>query len=129
MSSLHDTDFYSWPQQQAALLKSGNIADLYIINLIDEIEDMGRSEKRELKSRLQMLLMHLLKWLYKSIRQGKRWYATINGQREGIAQCLLENPGLKPMINFNVTAAYRLARFDTMAKTGLDENMFPKACP
>ncbi|KOR29668.1 hypothetical protein TI03_01745 [Achromatium sp. WMS1] len=129
MSSLHDTDFYSWTEQQAALLRSNNIAALDIENLIEEIEDMGRSEKRELKSCLRVLLMHLLKWQHQPERQGKSWRITIRVQRECIQQCLLENPGLKPSCDTTLISAYKLARLDAIKETNLDEAIFPIDCP
>ena len=52
-------DFYGWTQDQANLLRTGRLSDLDIENLIEEIETMGRSEKRALESRLNVLLMHL----------------------------------------------------------------------
>lgn len=77
----YENDFYGWTQQQAALLKAGRLNDLDIVNLIEEIETMGRSEKRELQSRLMVLLVHLLKWKYQPARRGRSWLLTIKGQR------------------------------------------------
>lgn len=65
--NLHELNFYSWTQQQVKILQTGNLSVLDIDNLIEAIEDMGRSEKRELESRLTVLLMHLLKWRYQPI--------------------------------------------------------------
>ena len=61
---LYDTDFYQWTQTMALALRQGHWQDLDIENLVEEIESLGRSEKRALKSRLEVLLMHLLKWAY-----------------------------------------------------------------
>lgn len=60
----YEQDFYGWTMEQAALLKSGRLNELDIQNLIEEVETMGRSEKRALESRLSVLLLHLLKWHY-----------------------------------------------------------------
>ena len=62
----YDQDFYGWTQEQAALLRAGRLNDLDIENLIEEVETMGRSEKRELESRLTVLFVHLLKWKYQT---------------------------------------------------------------
>ncbi|KOR27889.1 hypothetical protein TI03_05950 [Achromatium sp. WMS1] len=129
MANLHDTDFYSWTEQQAGLLRTGNLAALDIANLIEEIEDMGRSEKRELKGRLQVLLMHLLKWQYQPTRRNKSWQVTIEGQRENIHQCLTDNPGMKSIQNTTLFAAYKLACFDAASETTLDKSIFPIDCP
>ena len=68
----YEKDFYSWTQEQAELLKHGRFSDLDIANLIEEVESMGRSEKRELESRLTILLLHLLKWKYQDVRREKK---------------------------------------------------------
>jgi hypothetical protein len=75
----YETDFYGWTQQQAHLLKTGCLSSLDVANLIEEIETMGRSEKRELDSRLMVLLVHLLKWKYQPKRRGRSWELTIQG--------------------------------------------------
>jgi hypothetical protein len=127
--SLHDTDFYSWTQQQAALLRMGNLAELDVTNLIDEIEDMGRSERRAIKSRIEVLLMHLLKWQYQPAHRSTSWRATITGQRRKIKKLLQQNPSLKPELNTIVVDAYEDACFDAAGETGLDEHGFPVECP
>jgi Domain of unknown function DUF29. len=69
----YEKDFYSWTQEQAELLRQGRFNSLDIPNLIEEIETMGRSEKRELESRLTILLLHLLTWKYQETRRGRSW--------------------------------------------------------
>ena len=99
MTTTYDTDFYSWTQQQANLLKTGRFLDADLENIIEEIESMGRSEKRELESRLTVLLQHLLKWQYQPERRGKSWELTIRNQRRAIALHLKKVPSLKPNLN------------------------------
>jgi hypothetical protein len=127
----HDTDFYSWTQEQAALLRQGRLNELDIAHLIEEVEDMGASERRELKNRLVILLVHLLKWRYQSSKReyGHSWEYTIRGQRFGIGQCLGDNPGLKSTLEATKDAAYKLARFDAANETGLKLITFPTECP
>ena len=60
--SLHETDFYAWSQEQAALLRAGRIDETDPATIAEEIESMGKTEKRELVSRLSVLLLRLLKW-------------------------------------------------------------------
>ena len=57
---------------------------------------MGKSEKRELRNRMSVLLAHLLKWQYQPERQGNSWRRTIKEQRKAILDCLDETPSLKP---------------------------------
>ncbi|GAB6140859.1 DUF29 domain-containing protein [Methylosoma difficile] len=127
--SNYDHDFYSWTQEQAGLLRAGRLSDLDIQNLIEEIETMGRSEKRELQSRLTVLLVHLLKWTYQPERRGRSWTLTIEGQRINFQDVFEDNPGLKPQIEAIFSNAYRLARINASKETGLDRRIFPETCP
>ena len=81
MGVLYNTDFHAWTREQAALLKSGRLAEIDMNHLIEEIESMGKNERRELKSRLVILIMHLLKWQIQPERQSNSWRATIETQR------------------------------------------------
>ena len=127
--SLYDQDFYQWTQEQAALLKAGTLAQLDIENLIEEVESMGRSEKRELVSRLTVLLAHMLKWDYQPSRQGKSWENTIKVQRIDIRQVLKDSPGLKHQFEDIVYLAYEKAVIFASDETDLPETAFPETCP
>jgi hypothetical protein len=127
--SNYDQDFYGWTQQQAALLKAGRLNDLDIDNLIEEVETMGRSEKRELQSRLTVLLAHLLKWQHQPARRGKSWQLTIEAQRENCLDVLDENPSLKPKLDAILIKSYSKARTMASQETGMDKNDFPPSCP
>ncbi len=94
MTRLHEQDFYSWTQQQVDLLKTGQMEMLDVDYLIEELENIGASAKRELVSRLEVLLMHLLKWQYQPSRRGKSWEFALAEQRDRIQDCLAENPSL-----------------------------------
>jgi len=124
--SKYSTDFYSWTQEQASLLKSGRFSEIDVEHLIEEVESMGRSEKRALESRLTVLLVHLLKWHYQPVRRGNSWKYTIDDQRRKIQKLLSENPGLKPQINEIFLDAYQQAVHDASFETGLDEAAFPE---
>jgi hypothetical protein len=127
--SIYEIDFYGWTQQQAAFLKSGCLSNLDIKNLIEEVESMGRSEKRELDSRLMVLLVHLLKWKYQPKRRGRSWELTIQGQRLNFLETLEENPSLKPQLEDILVRAYRKAKIQALKETKLAKNTFPDACP
>ena len=79
--SLYTQDFYAWANEQAKLLREGKIAQADIPNIAEEIESMGRSERRELISRLTVLLLHLLKWRYQPGLRGNIWKILIRRQR------------------------------------------------
>lgn len=97
--NLYEQDFYLWTQATAQKLKEGKFDRIDIPNLVEEIESMGISEKRELKSRLIVLLMHLLKWEYQSDKRCQSWRSTITEQRICIEGLLEDSPSLQPYIN------------------------------
>lgn len=128
MTTYH-SDFYSWTQQQASLLKTRQLNELDFENLIEEIETMGRSEKRALESRLAVLLQHLLKWKYQPERRGRSWELTIKVQRIKLDKLLKANPGLKSELDEILTDAYQLAVVKAAKDTRFDEAVFPPECP
>ncbi len=125
----YETDFYGWIQDQAAALRDGHLNDLDIENLIEEIESMGRSEKRALESRLTVLLAHLLKWQYQPSRRGKSWQLTCEGQRINFENVLDDNPSLKSQLDDLLVRAYLKARIEAAKETGFDKDAFPQFCP
>jgi len=128
-TQLYDTDFYAWAQQQADTLRSRNFASLDLDNLIEEIEDMGKRQKQELRSRLTVLFMHLLKWQYQPERRGASWRLTIEGQRDLIADHIDDNPSLKGTLPETCEKAYRHAITSAALETGLRKSTFPAQCP
>lgn len=127
--SLYDADFYAWAEQQAALLRAGNLAAADIELIAEEIESMGRSEKRELLSRLEVLLMHLLKWRHQPSHRGASWEASIANTRDQIADHLADNPSLKAKLPEFMETAYRRAARQARVETGLAASTFPDGCP
>jgi hypothetical protein len=128
-ATLYEHDFYAWANEQAGLLRAGRLSELDIENLAEEIESMGRSEKRELTSRLQVLTMHLLKWQFQPGLRSTSWRLTIEEQRIRLSRHLAENPSLKAELHDAIGSAYRLAILAAARETGLDVNNFPTACP
>jgi len=127
--TLYDTDFNLWIEQTVNQLKNGDLQDLDRKNLIDEIESMGRSDKREISNRLEVLIMHLLKWQYQSEKQTNSWFSTINEQRRAIRLILKDSPSLKPYLRDNLEECYQEARNDASRETSLPKNTFPLDCP
>jgi Domain of unknown function DUF29 len=128
-SALYDHDFFAWSQEQADLLRSGKLSVADIDHIAEEIESMGRTEKRELVSRLSLLLMHLLKWKFQPEKRGASWEATIRVQRNRLVDHLDDNPSLKPLLPTALASAYRDARLEASAETGLAVATFPDGCP
>jgi Domain of unknown function DUF29 len=128
-SVLYDEDFFAWTIEQARLLRAGNLSAIDAANIAEEIESMGRRDRRELRSRLLVLVMHLLKWSKQPGLRSRSWSATIREQRRQIEQILDESPSLRPFLGETLAAVYDDAREDAAAETGLAEDEFPAACP
>ena len=128
-NSLYEQDFYLWIQTTAQQLKKGQFQEIDIISLIEEIESMGRSEKRELKNRFIVLLMHLLKWQYQPEKRSESWRSTITEQRICIEGLLEDSPSLQPLISEVFDDCYQKARLKASDETGIKLNFFPKESP
>jgi hypothetical protein len=126
-ATLYDTDFYAWANEQAALLRAGRLAEADIGNIAEEIESIGRSERRELVNRLGMLLTHLLKWKYRIGLRGRSWALTIEDQRRQIARHLAQNPSLNTQVQEAFAEAYDDARLYAERETHLPRATFPPA--
>jgi hypothetical protein len=129
MSDLYDRDFYAWSNEQAALLRAGDLSRADIANIAEEIETLGRSEKRELVSRLTVLLQHLLKWRFQPSLRGRSWELSIDNARDAILDHLADNPSLKAKLTEAMAAGYRTARRQAAVETGIDLTTFPVDCP
>lgn len=127
-NTLYDQDFFAWANEQARLLRAGALSEAHIDHIAEEIESKGRAEKRELISRLSVLLLHLLKWQYQPVRRGASWEVTIRNHRRALADHLVDNPSLKATCAEAVARAYEDARGEAYAETGLPEAMFPATC-
>ncbi|MCU0568102.1 MAG: DUF29 domain-containing protein [Oculatellaceae cyanobacterium Prado106] len=122
---LYQQDFYQWTQQMAEALQHGHYEKLDLENLAEEIESLGRSEKRELRSRLQILLMHLLKWQYQPQRRSHSWQSTITEQRVQINGLLQDSPSLRPYLVEIFEDCYETARTLAAGETGMAIAHFP----
>lgn len=108
--SLYDRDTLLWVEDTVAKLKSGDFVNLDLENLIEEVESLGRSQKKELKSRLLVLLEHLLKRLYIDSPQDYRgWELTICEQRQQIEIEIDDSPSLKAIWQESFDFAWQLA--------------------
>ena len=128
-SNLYNEDFYLWIETTAKQLKNGNFAEIDLENLIEEIESMGRSEKRALKSNLLILLMHLLKYKYQPDKRSNSWLSTIFEHRRRLKEELTESPSLKKYFSEVFSECYQDARKLASLETGLSVDTFPVDCP
>lgn len=127
-SSLYDSDFYAWANEQASLLRRGDVGHADLANIAGEIESMGRSERRELTNRLAVLLAHLLKWQAQPGLRCNSWRLTIAEQRRQTARVLADNPSLRPQLGGILDDAYGDALLMAQRETGLPDTAFPPEC-
>ena len=125
----YERDFHAWTTEQAALLRAGRLSEADVENIAEEIESMGRSEKRELANRLTVLLFHFLKWQVQPERRSNSWRLAIVEQRLRLAEHLKDNPSLKAALPDGFASAYRLALLGAQRETDLPEDAFPAASP
>lgn len=125
----YEKDINAWANEQARLLRAGRFDLLDIEHIAGEIEDVGKSEQRELASRMAVLLAHLLKWQYQPERRGASWEKTIRAQRKEIAYVLDESPSLAPKLQEPrwLDMVWSRALAQAVSETGLD--CFPEECP
>ena len=126
---LYDTDFYRWTQEQAKLLSLGKWEMLDVVNLVEEIESLGKQQKQELRNRLGILIGHLLKWDYQPAFRSKSWKATIREQRNEVLDIFQENPSLNPYLNEGIQKGFRQGINLVVRETPLDYNNLPTECP
>ena len=130
-TATYETDFYLWTQQQAALLRQGefNRVDLDLANIAEEIESMGKRDRRSIESHLFVILLHLLKWQFQPSRRGKSWRLSIWNGRLDIARLLKDSPSLTPQLSALAIEEYPAARKQAANETGLPLTTFPDVCP
>lgn len=130
-ATLYEQDFYAWTQATAAAIRAGKWEGIDREALAEEIESLGRRDKRDLESRLEVLVMHLLEWRYQPVyrEQSHSWYDTIREQRSQLARLLRDNPSLRPQVPTLLHESYSEARQRAIGETRLPFADFPPACP
>jgi Domain of unknown function DUF29 len=127
--SLYDTDFYQWTQTQAAALRAKDVAALDLEHLAEEIESLGKRDRRAVESYLEVILLHLLKWAYQSERRGWSWEKSLLQARNRLAKLLRDNPSLANQVPGFLDVAYPHARRLAALETSLPLTTFPATCP
>ncbi|MCG6941593.1 MAG: DUF29 domain-containing protein [Thiohalocapsa sp.] len=125
----YEDDIAAWADEQAALLRAGRLDEIDIANIAEEIEDVGRSERRELDHRMALLIAHLLKWQFQPERRGASWQLTIRNQRRGLHRHLQQTPSLRPRLADPdwLQAVWDDGVASAAGETGLAG--FPEQCP
>lgn len=129
MKTTYENDVVAWAHEQAKLLRSGQLSALDVEHIAEEIEDVGKSEQRELANRMAVLLAHLLKWQHQPAKRSKSWETTMRYQRAAIVKRLKRTPSLKPMLSDPewIEDMWGDAVAHATSETGLDT--FQETCP
>ena len=125
----YDLDFYAWINKNVELLRRGCLSEIDAEHIAQELESMGKRDRRQLRSRLQVLIMHLLKWQYQPDKQSQSWLATIDHQRDQIEALLLDSPSLRGDLETALVIVYSKSVRDAHRETSLRETVFPLSCP
>ena len=126
---LYDEDFYAWTMMTAVLLRQRRFAEVDIVHLAEELEDMGKRERRALESHLRNVTLHLLKWRSQSEKRGASWRQSTRNGRIEIQKLLRDSPSLTGYIPQMLEDEYVAARADAIDETELSEETFPSHCP
>ncbi len=128
-TTAYDKDFYAWALYNAELMRQGKFAQVDILHVAEELESMGKSERRELINRFAVLLAHLLKWQYQPERRSNSWKYTIKEQRFEVEELLNDSPSLNHELDEQFAYAYKKALLIAIQEIGLNTDTFPEKCP
>jgi hypothetical protein len=128
-AAAYDADFFAWTRRTAALLRARRFAQVDIAHAAQEIEDMGKRDLRELNRRVQLLLVHLLKWQLQPRKRTPSWQTTLLAQRFEVDALLRDSPSLRPRLAQGLATNYARAVKRAVLETGLRADKFPSRCP
>jgi hypothetical protein len=126
--SVYDRDFFVWTQETARAIAEGRWDDIDRAALIDEVESLGKRDRREVESRLGVIVLHMLKIKYQPERFTRTWKDSISEQRYQLGLVLQDSPSLKAKLPELLEDAYNHARAAAANETGLDIGAFPEIC-
>jgi hypothetical protein len=131
MKTSYESDVVAWAKEQAALIRAGQFDQLDLTHIAEEIEDVGKSEQRELASRMAVLLAHILKWKFQPQKRSVSWTLTIKEQRRLLVRRVQKTPSLSPMLSDPewVDEIWVDAKALAEKETGLDMSTYPEICP
>ena len=131
MKTSYESDVVAWAKEQAALIRAGQFDQLDLTHIAEEIEDVGKSEQRELASRMAVLLAHILKWKFQPQKRSMSWTLTIKEQRRLLVRRVQKTPSLSPMLSDPewVDEIWVDAKALAEKETGLDMSTYPEICP
>jgi hypothetical protein len=131
MNTSYESDVVAWAKEQAELIRAGRFEKLDLKHIAEEIEDVGKSEQRELASRMAVLLAHILKWKFQPQKRSVSWTLTIKEQRRLLVRRIQKTPSLSPMLSDPewIDEIWIDAKSLAEKETGLDIGTYPEICP
>lgn len=129
MAAEYEADFYQWSVETASALEERRFDDVDLQHVAEEISDLGKSERREVSSRLAVIIVHLLKFGFQPEMQTSSWANTLAIQREDLEEMLEDSPSLASRLSELIPRAYRKAVLLASEETGLLRSAFPPDCP
>jgi Domain of unknown function DUF29 len=127
--SLYETDFVAWLEEQAAHLRAGRLAALEVENVAEELEGLMKSQRQQLENRLEVLILHLLKWDHQPDERSNRWRASVAEQRSRIRRLLRDSPSLRRTLEEAAREVYPEAVEQAAIETQISETVFPGSLP
>jgi hypothetical protein len=128
-TSPYTQDFVAWVEQTVAQLQAHDFDHVDWENLIEEVADMSRRERRHLESNLIVILLHLLKWQYQPDRRTGSWKSSLREHRRRVNRDRQDSPSLQPYLEDSFSECYSNARDQAADETGLEVDRFPRICP
>ena len=125
----YETDYSAWIATQAALLQAGRFGDLDIVNLVDEVESLGRSEFDAFVSAVEVVLVNMLKWDAQPSKRTRSWIASIVEHRRRIERRLEDNPSFKSRLADAIRRAFDTATARAASEANLPLDVFPTDNP
>jgi Domain of unknown function DUF29 len=129
MSQIYLSDFSIWIDQTTQLLQEQRWQEIDVVHLIEEVKDLGKSERRAIASQLIRLLLHLLKWEYQPLRRSDSWLDSITDARTQIELAIADSPSLKNYPAQELEASYQKALRQAAKQTLIEISVFPSSCP
>ncbi len=129
VTRLYDQDFVAWAEVTAHLIRQGRFDQIDAEDLAEEVEFMARKDRLEVRSRLRVLLVHLLKWKCQPAKRCRSWELTIDTQRAKLQDAFEESPSLRRGVQESIQQGYLRAVRRAGLETRLDARAFPSECP
>lgn len=129
MTTTYDHDLSLWAKDTAQLLRERCWDAVDWEHLIEEVEDLGKSERSAIGSQMERIMVHLLKWQYQPQRRSDSWLDSINDGRSQIRRKLEDSPSLRSYPDQVLAKEYTRARREAARQTGIEISIFPEFCP